>query len=234
MFTWDTAVRYSQLGPEGTLSPIAVLDLFQDIATMHAHGAGQGPEELAAAGKAWVLSRWRVRLGALPRCGQAVRVGTRAYDCRKALCRRAFVLTGEGGASVAEGDSLWVLIDTRTGGPTDAESAVRPYLEPGSAPLTEGLPRKAVTLSEEAPALESVTVTGETLDSNRHMNNARSAGLAMGRLPRGTAFSGMALDYHLPLLLGQVIGPRLAETPRGWAVTLWAGGQACLSAEFIR
>lgn len=233
MFTWDTVVRYSQVGPEGVLSPIAVLDLFQDIATMHARQFGLGPLELTARERAWVLSRWRVRLEKLPGCGQAVRVGTRAYDCRRALCRRAFSLTDAHGHPLAAGDSLWTLIDLRTGRPADAREAVAPYLEVGPADAPTGLPHK-VQPPRTPVALESVTATRDLLDANRHVNNVRSAALAMGRLPEGAAFSGIAVDYHQPILAGQRVEPLLAEEDTGWSVALTVGGVLCVSTEFVR
>ena len=42
MYTWNTRVLYSQLAPNGRLSLIALLDLFQDVATLHAEDAGDG------------------------------------------------------------------------------------------------------------------------------------------------------------------------------------------------
>lgn len=233
MYTWNTTVHYSQTGPEGTLSPVAVLDLFQDIAIMHARAFGVGPLELTAAGQAWVLSRWRVRLDRLPDCGQEIRVGTQAYDCRRALCRRAFSITDLQGRERVRGDSVWVLIDLASGGPVDARAAVARYLEPAPAPALSGLPHK-VPAPQSPRALEPVTVTGELLDANRHMNNVRSAALAMGRLPEGAALSGIAVDYHRPILRGQRVEPLLEETAAGWRIALTVGGQTCVSTEFIR
>ena len=115
MFRWDSRVLYSQLGPDAALSLPALLDLFQNAATLHAEDKGAGLEYLYSLHRAWLLSRWRVRLGELPRSGQAVTVHTRAYECRRALNRRAFVLEDGRGRLLAQADSLWTLVDTDTG-----------------------------------------------------------------------------------------------------------------------
>ena len=51
---------------------LPTLDLFQDIATLHAHEMGSGLEYLYSIDRAWIMSRWRVRLETLPRCGDHV------------------------------------------------------------------------------------------------------------------------------------------------------------------
>ncbi len=233
MYQTDTHIGYSQLGAEGTLSVPALLDLFQDIATLHAHTHGFGLEALYAMDRAWILSRWRVRLGQLPRCCDPVTVRTRAYECRRALNRRAFSLERFDGTLAAQADSLWTLIDTQIGAPVDAAHIVADYLTPGKGPDLGDLPRK-VQLPENAAALPAFQVTDDLLDTNRHVNNVRSAALAMHCLPKAFSFTAFAVDYHHPLLPGDRVEPLLAATGRGYAVALTAGGRVCVSAEFIR
>ncbi len=233
MYQLDTKIRYSQLGRDGALSVSALLDLFQDIATQHAHEHGFGLEALYARDRAWIMSRWRLRLGAMPRCCQPVTVRTRAYECRRALNRRAFSLETPQGEMLAQADSLWTLIDTKTGSPVDAADIVAAYLTPGSPPGLGELPRK-VQLPPQAAALPAFPVTDDLLDTNRHVNNVRSAALAIKCLPEDFSFTALAVDYHHPLLPGDRVEPVLAPTGRGYAVALTAGGRACVSAEFIR
>ncbi len=233
MYRLDTHIGYSQLGVGGALSFPALLDLFQDIATLHAHTHGFGLEALYALDRAWILSRWRVRLGQMPRCCDPVTLATRAYECRRALNRRCFSLETPDGAVLAQADSLWTLIDTKTGGPVDAAAIVAPYLTPGPAPDLGDLPRK-VQLPGEAAPLPPFLITDDLLDTNRHVNNVRSAALAAGCLPGDFTFTGFAADYHHPLLPGHRVEPLLAPTDRGFAVALTAGGRVCVSAEFIR
>lgn len=233
MYTWNTRVLYSQLAPEGVLSLTALLDLFQDVATLHAEDEGGGVEERTATHTAWLVSRWRIRLGQLPRSAQHIRVDTRAYECRMALNRRAFALLDADGRELAVGDSLWTLVDTDTGAPINAAQVVAPYLEPGKGPDMGDLPRRLQPPKDhtEGPAF---FVTDDLLDTNHHVNNVRSVGLALRFLPEDFSFSALAVDYSRPLLPGQQVTPWLAHTPRGFHVTLAVEGQACVSAEFIR
>ena len=135
MYRWETRILYSQLAADGRLSLSGLLNLFQDIATLHAEEEGDGLDALYAKNRAWLLSRWRVRLGDLPRSAQKVAVLTRAYETRLALNRRAFTLVDDQGRELAAADSLWTLVDTATGAPANAAQVVAPYFTPGEAPI---------------------------------------------------------------------------------------------------
>ncbi len=233
MYTWNTRVLYSQLAPNGQLSLTALLDLFQDVATLHAEDAGDGLDQRTVSHTAWLLSRWRIRLGQMPTSGAHVQVNTQAYECRKALNRRCFALLDENGAELAVGDSLWTLVNTDTGAPTDATQVVVPYLEPGKGHDMSGLPRR-LQLPANCTAAEAFPVTDDLLDTNQHVNNVRSVALTLRYVPADFAFSALAVDYSRPLLPGQMVTPLCAHTDRGFHVTLTVEGQLCVSAEFIR
>jgi len=233
MYTWNTRVLYSQLAPNGRLSLTALMDLFQDVATLHAEDAGDGLVQRTASHTAWLLSRWRIRLGEMPRSAARVQVTTQAYECRKALNRRCFALLDEKGQELAVGDSLWTLVNTDTGAPTDATRVVTPYLEPGKGPDMSALPRR-LQLPAQCAAAAAFPVTDDLLDTNQHVNNVRSVALALRYVPADFAFSALAVDYSRPLLSGQMVTPLCACTERGYHVTLTVDGQLCVSAEFIR
>lgn len=233
MYAWDTRILYSQLGPDGRLSLPGLLDLFQDIATLHAEDFGSGLDTMTAGGRAWLLSRWRVRLGQLPRSAARVQVCTQAYESRRALNRRWFSLRDEQGAELAVADSLWTLVDIQTGAPTPASQVVERYLEPGEGPDLGELPRKVQIPVDAAPAAV-FSITDDLLDTNHHVNNVRSVALAMRFLPEDATVSALAVDYQRPLLPGQQVQPLVAHTDRGCVVALTVDGQSCVCVEFIR
>ena len=233
MYTWDTRILYSQLGPDGSLSLTGLLDLFQDIATLHAEDFGCGLDRMSANGRAWLLSRWRIRLGPLPRSATHVQVRTQAYESRLSLNRRWFALHDENGNQLAAADSLWTLADRTTGTPVSAMQEVQPYLEPGEAPQLGDLPRR-VAIPADTASGTPFAITDDLLDTNHHVNNVRSVSLALRFVPADFVFSALAVDYHRPLLPGQTVIPRTALTANGFAVALCVGDQICVSAEFIR
>ena len=78
------------------------------------------------------------------------------------------------------------------------------------------------------------TVTDDLLDTNDHVNNVRSVGLAASYLPRDFAFSALAVDYQLPLLPGQQVTPLCARTEQDFFVALTVEGRTCVCALFRR
>lgn len=234
MYTIQTRVGYSQLSPEGRLSLTALLDLFQDCATLHGEDNGLGLSVLEGRGLAWLLSRWRLRLNApLPVIGQRIAVETRAVSCRLSLLTRRFALKDESGQALAEAEALWVLTDKTLQKPVSALAACQPYLEPADVPPLSGLPRKvqpAAASVGEAPFL----ITADLLDTNRHCNNVRSAGLCARYVPEGFSYSAFAADYHLPLLPRMEIEPSLSIEPDKVTVALHADGALCMIAVFLR
>ena len=89
-------------------------------------------------------------------------------------------------------------------------------------------------LPADAKAGQAFPITEDLLDTNHHVNNVRSVALAMRFLPEDFTFTALAVDYSQPLLPDAVVTPLCAPTSRGYVVALTAGGQACVSAEFIR
>lgn len=231
MYCWNTKILYSALGVNGTLSVAGLLNLFQDTAILHSEDRGRGRDWVASQGCAWILSRWRVRLGDMPRCGQPVRLETRAYHYRRALCRRSFSLEDGEGRTLALADTLWTLIDISTGAPTDAGGVVAPLLTDEPAPDLGDLPKK-VRLPENLSPGEPFPVTRDLLDANHHVNNVRSVELAMRGLPPEASLSALAVDYHLPLLPGQIVSPAFGPAGDSLAASLSAEGQLCVSAQF--
>ena len=184
-------------------------------------------------GRAWLLTRWRIRLGQLPRSAARVQVRTQAYESRMSLNRRCFSLHDESGAQLAVADSLWSLADRTTGAPVSALQEVQPYLEPGDGPQLGDMPRR-VAIPAEAVSGTPFAITDDLLDTNHHVNNVRSVSLALRFVPAEFAFQALAVDYHRPLLPGQMVTPRTAPTKSGFAVALCVDDQICVSAEFIR
>ena len=214
MFVWNTKIMYSQLGRNCALSLPALLDLFQDIATLHAHEMGSGLEYLYSIDRAWIMSRWRVRLGNLPRCGDDVTVRTRAYECRRALNRRAFALVDGDGQVLAQADSLWTLIDTKTGGPVNAADIVQPYLTPGEGPELGDLPRK-VQLPEDAVAGQPFAITADLLDTNHHVNNGQYVRIALDSLNKDCRIRQLRAEYKKQSYLNDVLTPYVSASEDG-------------------
>ena len=69
-------VRYSQTDGKLRLTVPALLDYFQDVATLQAEEAGVSAAALAKRNLAWFLISWNVEITRLPAHAEKVIVGT--------------------------------------------------------------------------------------------------------------------------------------------------------------
>ncbi len=103
-------VRASEVGPGGTMRLPALLDLFQDVAGTNATALGWGSDALLADGKTWVLSRFHLRLAALPAWREEIGVETWPSGVHRVFALREFRASGADGRLLAEATSAWLLV----------------------------------------------------------------------------------------------------------------------------
>ncbi len=103
-------MRASEIGPGGTLRLPALLDLFQEAAGNSATSLGWGSDTLLARGRTWVLSRFHLRLRALPVWRDDLAVETWPSGVHRVFALREFRATGADGLLLAEATSAWLLV----------------------------------------------------------------------------------------------------------------------------
>ena len=199
-------VRAGEIGPGGTIRLPALLDLFQEVAGTNATALGWGSDRLLAEGRTWVLSRFHLRLAALPAWREEIAVETWPSGVHRVFAVREFRATGADGRLLAEATSAWLLM---------AVPSKRPLRPPPEiAAIATGMPPRTIEDAFEAlpgPA-EGAKATGSfrigrfDLDLNAHANNVsifRALLEAMPETPppfdleaefRGEAFEGDFLE----------------------------------------
>ena len=56
MYTWDSRVRFSEIGEDKRLTLDGILNYFQDSSTFHSEDIGNGMEVVESLKRVWVLS----------------------------------------------------------------------------------------------------------------------------------------------------------------------------------
>ncbi len=199
-------VRASEIGPGGTMRLPALLDLFQEVAGTNATALGWGSDALLADGKTWVLSRFHLRLAALPAWREEIRVETWPSGVHRVFALREFRAMGEDGRPLAEATSAWLLVSVPSKRP------LRP--PPEIEAIAAGMPPRVIEdLFEPLPAPGPTAVPGPAtrvgrfdLDLNAHANNVAIFRALLEALPatpppfdleaefRGEAFEGDFLE----------------------------------------
>lgn len=199
-------VRASEIGPGGTMRLPALLDLFQEAAGTNATALGWGSDALLADGKTWVLSRFHLRLAALPAWREEILVETWPSGVHRVFALREFRATGLDGRVLAEATSAWLLV---------AVPSKRPLRPPPEIEaIAAGMPPRVIpdmfeplaAPAAQAPAGPRHRVGRYDLDLNAHANNVAIFRALLETLPpadppfdleaefRGEAFEGDFLE----------------------------------------
>ena len=234
-YSFTGRVRFSEIAENRKLDIGALIDYFQDCSTFQSEELGIGYDWLAAQDLAWVLVRWQILLYRLPGLAEEIRVSTWPYRFAHALGSRNFLLETADGETLAQADSLWVLMNLKTGEPvrvSDGQVALYAPVEPLQMDYA---PRKIRLPQTDGQAREPFRVAVTHLDSNHHVNNGQYPKMAENYLPADFETGEIRIEYRKSALLGDVITPVVYDTGDEFFVDLTdAEGATYAVVQFIR
>lgn len=164
-------VRAGEVGPGGTMRVPALLDLFQDVAGTNATALGWGSDALLAEGKTWVLSRFHLRLAALPAWREEIAVETWPSGVHRVFALREFHATGADGRLLAEATSAWLLVAFPSKKPLRQPPEISAVAAGSPARLIPDLFDPLPAPGEGAAAARETRIGRFDLDLNAHANN---------------------------------------------------------------
>ena len=212
-FTSTFEVRHIESGVNGRLTAPAFLDLFQEMAGLHAARLGFSVADLAERGLTWVLLRLFVRFDApLPLLGETFSLTTWPSGHDGISAWRDATASDATGRPLARITTRWILIDLARRRPVRLPEDLYGHERPDLGQMT--LSKTAPVAPAAATAQVQVHVRRSDLDANRHANNARYVEWALEPFP--DAF----LDTHTLTTLDVLWK---AETFRGDALTATVG-----------
>ena len=208
-YSFESRVRFSEIGEKGCLTLPGVLDYFQDCCTFESEQTGLGMEVLKAQKRAWVLSAWQVIVKRYPKLGENIKVTTIPYGFRGFIGMRNFILETADGERLAWANSYWSFINTETGLPEKLTPADTDPYDLGEKMEMDYAPRK-IALPKERKPKESFAVKKHHLDTNHHVNNCQYVQMAMDYLPENFKIHQMRAEYKQQARLNDVICPARA------------------------
>lgn len=96
------------------LTPKSILNIFQDIASVHAEDIGVGYKTMLDENLYWVLSRVKFDILKMPKPNQTVVAETWPHEKGRIDFDRDFLITTTEGEILIKGTSKWCVIDTTT------------------------------------------------------------------------------------------------------------------------
>ena len=187
---------------EGEAKLSALLRLLQDFAGEDADRRGCGRAELVKQGCVWVLVKYRLTIGRLPRPDEALTLTTWPICGRLGLYPRSFELLDAAGEPLLRAESLWAMMDLHSRGMISGEE--RGILVLGAEEERFRPPHRIAV--PEGGEVFAFTPSPDQIDVNGHMNNAAYLDAVEPVLPaafRGRTPRALAVDYEHELLPGQ-------------------------------
>ena len=219
MYKFDSKIRYSELDEKGYLAVSKIIDYFQDCSNMQSDSLGVGREYLEEKQLAWVLSFWQIVIDRRPKQNEPVRVGTFPYDFKGFMGMRNFLFEDADGTRIISANSIWTLLDMKTGRPVRATEDITSHYS-----LEEKLPMeyadRKVLIPSVGDILVPVKVTREYIDTNHHMNNAKYIAVAMNYVPSHLDVKELRIEYKKQAFLGDELYPFVASIEGGLAISL--------------
>ena len=209
MYTWDSRVRFSEIGEDKRLTLDGILNYFQDSSTFHSEDVGNGMDVVENLKRVWVLSSWQIVVNEYPKIGDRIKLGTWPYDFNRFLGGRNFIMYGEDGRVLAYANSLWTYLNSENGRPARVDDRILELYKLEPKYDMEYADRK-IALPEEMESQKPLTIEVYHLDTNHHVNNGQYVKMAGAYLPQDFEIAQMRAEYKKSALLGDVICPKVA------------------------
>lgn len=234
MYKLNSKVRYSESGSKGKLTYHALLNYLQDASTFHSEELGERGADLFAQNMAWVLSFWQICIDDMPQNSADICVKTWPYSTKGLLGLRNFCVENAAGEPIVKANSIWVLIDPRTGRPIRITDEVSSHY-PDEPKLEMDYCDRKIAIPEVYEEKESIVVPGYFIDTNKHMNNAKYVMVAEEYLPEDFDVKEIRVEYKLAAIQGDMIVPRVTLTEESMTVVLVdAAGDVYATILFLR
>ncbi len=219
MYTFESRVRYSEVGEDGKLTLQSLLDYFQDCSTFHSEDIGLGVEYFKQIHQVWLLSAWQICVNRYPKVSEKIVIGTAPYEFRGFVGSRNFEMKTADGEVLAYANSIWSLMDTDKMMPTKPnEKMLAGYVLEEKYPM-DYAPRK-IAVPADGKGEEPFTVKPHHLDTNHHVNNGQFVRMAMDYVPEKFEVRQLRVEYKIQAVLGDMIYPVVCDRDGKYVVSL--------------
>ncbi len=171
----DFSVRGFDCGYGGAYRPLALANMLQEAASVHADKLGWGAAAMGALNRTWMLSRIDLRLEAEPKEGETLIVRTWPAGFEKLFALRDFeVESRDTKAVVARASYAYLVVDLAARRPIRAQNAIDPKLICGRPRSLADARYSCAKPGDSAAWKErcSLIAMDRHIDHNGHVNNA--------------------------------------------------------------
>lgn len=208
-YTFESRVRFSEIGPSGYMTLPAIVNYFQDCSTLQSEDLGVGASTVEIVRKVWILSAWQIEVERYPVMGEHIRIITWSTGFEGLYGKRNFVMETAEGERLAWANSVWVYMDIDKGRPARPDEELK-QIYGAETPLdVEFAPRK-IDLPKELEVREGFPVRRQQIDTNNHVNNCQYIQMALEVLPECGRGKKIRVEYKKSAVFGDMICPKVA------------------------
>jgi len=233
MYKLNSKIRYSEANSKSELTYHALLNYLQDSSTLHSEELGESGAQLMEQNMAWILSFWQICIDEMPKSSEDIVVSTWPYQTKGLFGLRNFCMENAKGDTIVKANSIWVLIDPRTGRPIRITDEVSSHY-PDEPKLEMDYCDRKIAVPEVYEEKEALVVPKYFIDTNNHMNNAKYVMVAEEYLPEDFQVKEIRVEYKTAAVLGDVIVPRVSIAENEVTVVLVSeDGKAYATVAFL-
>lgn len=218
-YSFDSRIRFSEIGEDRKLSLNSIINYFQDCSNFHSEEVNLGLDTLEQRNRAWMLSSWQICVCRRPVMGELVTVSTWPYQFKGFYGYRNFTMTGADSEMIAYANSIWIFLDPSVGTPVRVELAdVNGYGMEEKLEM-DYAPRK-IKVPDGGDWLEPFQIRRSHLDVYHHVNNGQYIQLAQEYMPKDFEIRQMRSEYKMQAVLDSVMVPMVHEEDGVYTVVL--------------
>lgn len=198
-------LRTSDFDMNLNIKPSAVLDVFQEIASVHANELGVGFNDLIKNQLLWVLVRVKFEIVKAPKMHSKIIAKTWPLPAGRVSLQREYMIEDDEGNTLIKGTSEWVTMHLET----------RKLVQNGvSYPLVEfcedkNFPEKIKRIPDFEANGKGIKINSAfcDIDENMHVNNIRYADFVLNAYePKNKEeISVFQLDFHKEIKMGDSV-----------------------------
>ena len=210
VYTFESRIRYSEVGEDRLLTVPSLIDYFQDCSTFQSEDLGMGLDHLKAEKMAWFVLFWQLNIYRRPKLAEKVRTGPSPYAMKGFLGYRNFMMETLEGERLVEANSVWSLMNTETMRPCRIPAPMMELYGTNPPFPMEYRDRKISLIKPDgAESAEGsvITVSEQHLDSNHHVNNGQYVRFVMNMIPAGAELANLYVEYRKQARLGDRLVP---------------------------
>ena len=168
--TLEHFIHSYECGPDGKLRLLALFNILQNIADLHADNLGLGYQNFIGKNLAWVGASYAVHIDKRPSWSDKVDLTTWPSDKTSVCAIRDFILKDKEGKTLMTATSQWALIDITTGRPQPLKRQIENLKAVPERALNSDFP--TLSVPQKIDFEKRFYVRYDDIDINKHVNNA--------------------------------------------------------------